>query len=96
MYYIQGTDRFQLTFSSLDDVVDNVNPVRIIEDFINKLDKDFLRFVHILRQKDQQNQKRTVEPVLGTLINFLNMRKINSRGMEQANKSRKCGSGSNL
>ncbi|MFC0263855.1 transposase, partial [Fontibacter flavus] len=31
-------------------------------------------------------RSRTVEPVLGTLINFLNMRKINSRGMEQANK----------
>jgi hypothetical protein len=31
-------------------------------------------------------RSKTVEPVLGTLINFLNMRKINSRGMEQANK----------
>ena len=31
-------------------------------------------------------RSRTVEPVLGTLINFLNMKKINSRGMEQANK----------
>jgi transposase len=28
----------------------------------------------------------TVEPVLGTLINFLNMKKINTRGMAQANK----------
>lgn len=28
----------------------------------------------------------TVEPVLGTLINFLNMKKISSRGMAQANK----------
>ena len=28
----------------------------------------------------------TVEPVLGTLINFLNMKKINSRGIAQANK----------
>jgi hypothetical protein len=27
-----------------------------------------------------------VEPVLGTLVNFLNMRRINSRGMAQANK----------
>ena len=31
-------------------------------------------------------RSRTVEPVLGTLINFLNLRKINSRGMKQANK----------
>ena len=28
----------------------------------------------------------TVEPVLGTLINFLNMKRVNTRGIEQANK----------
>jgi len=28
----------------------------------------------------------TVEPVLGTLINYLNMRRINTRGIKQANK----------
>ncbi len=28
----------------------------------------------------------TVEPVLGTLINFLNMKRINTRGIKQANK----------
>jgi hypothetical protein len=31
-------------------------------------------------------RSRTVEPVLGTLINFLNMRRVNTRGMAQANK----------
>lgn len=31
-------------------------------------------------------RSRTVEPVLGTLINFLNLKKINSRGMASANK----------
>jgi transposase len=31
-------------------------------------------------------RSRTVEPVLGTLINFLNMRRLNSRGMASANK----------
>ena len=31
-------------------------------------------------------RSRTVEPVLGTLVNFLNMKKTNSRGMAQANK----------
>ena len=31
-------------------------------------------------------RSKTVEPVLGTLINFINMKKINSRGMSQANK----------
>jgi hypothetical protein len=28
----------------------------------------------------------TVEPVLGTLVNFLGMRRVNTRGIEQANK----------
>jgi hypothetical protein len=37
-------------------------------------------------QKIRKIRSSTVEPVLGTLINFMNMRKINSRGMKQANK----------
>jgi hypothetical protein len=28
----------------------------------------------------------TVEPVLGTLVNYLGMRRVNTRGLEQANK----------
>ena len=28
----------------------------------------------------------TVEPVLGTLVNFLGMRRVNTRGLEQSNK----------
>ena len=31
-------------------------------------------------------RSKTVEPVLGTLMNFLNMRRVNTRGIEQANK----------
>jgi len=31
-------------------------------------------------------RKSTVEPVLGTLVNYLNMRKVNSRGISQASK----------
>jgi transposase len=31
-------------------------------------------------------RSKTVEPVLGTLINFLNLRRVNTRGMAQANK----------
>jgi len=31
-------------------------------------------------------RSRTVEPVLGTLINFMNMKRLNSRGMASANK----------
>jgi hypothetical protein len=31
-------------------------------------------------------RQSTVEPVLGTLINYLSMRRINTRGIKQANK----------
>ncbi len=31
-------------------------------------------------------RQSTVEPVLGTLINFLNMKRVNTRGIKQANK----------
>ncbi len=31
-------------------------------------------------------RSRTVEPVLGTLINFLSMKRVNTRGIKQANK----------
>jgi hypothetical protein len=31
-------------------------------------------------------RSKTVEPVLGTLINFLNMKRVNTRGIKQANK----------
>jgi uncharacterized membrane protein len=37
-------------------------------------------------QRMSRWRKSTVEPVLGTLINFLNMRRINTRGIELANK----------
>ncbi len=33
-----------------------------------------------------KRRSSTVEPVLGTLINFFNLKRINSRGMSQANK----------
>lgn len=33
-----------------------------------------------------KTRSKTVEPVLGTLVNFLNMKKVNSRGIKQANK----------
>jgi hypothetical protein len=31
-------------------------------------------------------RSKTVEPVLGTLMNFLNMRRVNTRGIEETNK----------
>ena len=46
MNHIQGIDRFQITFSSLDEQIDKDNPVRIIDAFIDKLDLDLLGFVN--------------------------------------------------
>lgn len=37
-------------------------------------------------RKIMRLRQSTVEPVLGTLVNFLGMRRVNSRGLEQANK----------
>ena len=31
-------------------------------------------------------RSKTVEPVLGTLVNFTNMKRVNTRGIKQANK----------
>ena len=37
-------------------------------------------------KKMSRTRSKTVEPVLGTLINFTNMKRVNTRGMEAANK----------
>lgn len=37
-------------------------------------------------KKMSKIRSRTVEPVLGTLINYMNMRRVNTRGIKQANK----------
>jgi transposase len=55
------------------------------------LDKSFYDQMHEKMQtryakKLSKIRKSTVEPVLGTLINFLNMKRVNSRGIEQASK----------
>ncbi|MGH2665949.1 transposase, partial [Flavobacterium sp.] len=71
--------------------LNNINSDRkLIEYCSNCLDYDKMH------QKPTQNplyakrmvrvRSKTVEPVLGTLINFLNMKKVNSRGIRQANK----------
>jgi hypothetical protein len=38
------------------------------------------------REKIRQIRSATVEPVLGTLVNYLAMRRVNTRGIKQANK----------
>lgn len=37
-------------------------------------------------KKISRIRSKTVEPVLGTLLNFMNMRRVNTRGIKQANK----------
>ncbi len=60
MYHIQGIDRFQITFSSLDEQIDKQNPVRIIDAFIEKLDLDLLGFVNKpLKSGENQKQKHS-------------------------------------
>lgn len=59
-----------------------------IEDTVNKPLYDRMH-VKLQTQKAKRMKKlrsSTVEPVLGTLVNFLGMRRVNTRGIEQANK----------
>lgn len=55
------------------------------------LDKSYYDQMHEKMQtryakKLSKIRKSTVEPVLGTLINYLNMKRVNSRGIKQASK----------
>jgi transposase len=57
----------------------------------DSIDKPYYDQMHQKLTKNQHYAKRlskirsrTVEPVLGTLINFLGMRRVNTRGMQQA------------
>jgi transposase len=61
---------------------------KTIEDCI---DKPYYDRMHERMQSNKAKIMRkirqsTVEPVLGTLINFMNMRRVNTRGIELANK----------
>ena len=55
------------------------------------VDKPYYDLMHIRMQTAKGKRMRkirqsTVEPVIGTLVNYTGMRKISSRGIEQANK----------
>src|SRR5438552_10575322 len=55
------------------------------------IDKPFYDRMHarlqkVNREKIRQLRSSTVEPVLGTLVNYLGMRRVNTRGIKQANK----------
>lgn len=49
-------------------------------------DKMHVRLQTNYAKKMKKLRQSTVEPVLGTLINFLGMRRVNTRGIKQANK----------
>lgn len=55
------------------------------------VDKPFYDVMHVRMQtakgrRMRKTRQSTVEPVIGTLVNYTGMRKISSRGIEQANK----------
>jgi len=65
MNHIQGIDRFQMTFSSLDDFVDKDNPVRIIDAFIDKLDLDLLGFGGKPPKPEDCKSQKVTDPLNG-------------------------------
>jgi len=59
-----------------------------IDDSIHKplYDKMHIKMQSPYAKRMSRIRSRTVEPVLGTLKNFLNMQRVNTRGIQQANK----------
>jgi len=59
-----------------------------IDDSIDKpfYDRMHARLQTVNREKIRQVRSSTVEPVLGTLVNYLAMRRVNTRGIKQASK----------
>src|SRR5436190_8959858 len=59
-----------------------------IDDSIDKpfYDRMHARLQKASREKIRQLRSSTVEPALGTLVNYLAMRRVNTRGIKQANK----------
>jgi hypothetical protein len=59
-----------------------------IDDSIDKpfYDRMHARLQTVNREKIRQIRSSTVEPVLGTLVNYLAMRRVNTRGIKQASK----------
>jgi transposase len=59
-----------------------------IDDTVDKplYDRMHLRLQTQKAKRMKKLRSSTVEPVLGTLINYLNLRRVNTRGINQANK----------
>lgn len=61
---------------------------KVLDDSVDKpyYDRMHDRMQSSKARKIRKIRSSTVEPVLGTLINFLNMKRVNTRGIKQANK----------
>jgi transposase len=59
-----------------------------IDDTVDKpyYDRMHQRLQSVNREKTRQLRSSTVEPVLGTLVTYLAMRRVNTRGIKQASK----------
>lgn len=57
MNHIQGIDRFQMTFSSLEHTLPKENPVRVIDAFIDKLDLDLLGLITEPNKPEQETKQ---------------------------------------
>ncbi|TVQ42155.1 MAG: transposase [Saprospirales bacterium] len=64
MNHIQGIDRFQITFSSLDEQICKDNPVRVIDAFIEKLDLGLLGFISKPPKPNEEQQPKQHNPYL--------------------------------
>lgn len=64
------------------------SPEKKIVDTLDKpyYDKMHERLKSPYARKMKRLRQSTVEPVLGTLVNYLSMRRVNTRGIKQANK----------
>ena len=57
-------------------------------DYIKYTNRNQIEMYNLDDQIEKENTIRfcTVEPVLGTLLIFLNLKRVNTRGIKQANK----------
>jgi hypothetical protein len=66
-------DRFQMTFSSLDDFVYKDSPVRIIDAFIDRLDLDLLGFSGKPPRPEECKPQKVTDPLDGRPSFYLNI-----------------------
>ncbi|MCH7414191.1 hypothetical protein MM213_11880 [Belliella sp. R4-6] len=65
MNHILGIDRFQVTFSSLEDAIPKENAVRVIDAFIDKHDLNLLGFIS--KSADEAQTKKHTHLCVGAV-----------------------------